>query len=267
MSLVEPSDKNEILNLLEQDPYLNMYSIGDLDERFWPVTDWYGLSSAGRLQSVICIYKGGEIPTLMALIDIKDSCSAENMLELLTSISPRLPDYFFAHLSPGLENYFRKSYSFESSAEHNKMALTGMSLLESAVRGAAVRLHHDDIPALIELYTKSYPGNWFAPDMFDLNRYFGIREGGKIISAAGTHVYSPEYKASALGNITTHPDQRGRGLGAEVTAALSRYLISEGMRVGLNVSKNNESAIACYKKIGFVTCAQYGEFCLRLKRR
>ena len=54
--------------------------------------------------------------------------------------------------------------------------------------------------------------------MLETGKYFGIRREGILVSVAGIHVYSPEYDVAALGNITTHPDFRGQGLGRKVTA-------------------------------------------------
>jgi ribosomal protein S18 acetylase RimI-like enzyme len=267
MPLILPNDKQKILSVLEKNPYLHMYSIGDLDDLFRPLTDWYGWQEAGELQSIICVYKGGDVHTLMGLTDMYNKEKAAFMINLLKGVSSRLPSFFYAHLSPGLEEQFRDTHEFESSAAHYKMALTDKSRLKNVKNIHAERLKPEDIPGLLELYNESYAGNWFDPEMFDMNRYFGIRKGDTIISVAGTHVYSPENHASAIGNITTHPDYRGRGFGTGVTAALGYALVSEGMRVGLNVSQNNKSAIACYKKAGFTLCGEYGEFSLRLKSR
>ena len=35
-------DKKELEHFLNKDIYLHIYSIGDLDDFFWPYTIWYG---------------------------------------------------------------------------------------------------------------------------------------------------------------------------------------------------------------------------------
>lgn len=253
---IQETDRDQIKKLLERDPWLNIYALGDLDILYRPYVEWYRGGDA-----LVCIFRGGEIPTLMAL---EASLSAD-MPKLLHDLMEQLPDYFYAHLSTGLERCFHGSFDIESSEGDYKMALRGMNLLESIDTGSAVPLDHEAIPELLELYRDGYPGNWFDPDMLDLNRYFGIRQGGKLVAAAGTHVYSREYAAAALGNIVVLPSYRGRGLGSQVSAALSRLLVSEGIRVGLNVHQQNGSAIRCYRKIGFEICNEYGEFAFRKK--
>jgi len=259
MPLSFPDDKMEIAELLGENPYLNMYSIGDLDERFQPYTKWHGIRIHGRLSAIICIYTSTDAPTVMALSEDNDKI----MAELIEQTIPLLPDYFQAHLSPGLEKLFTPCHEIELNAPHYKMALLDRRLLDNIGSNDSVRLGPDDIPMLLDLYEKSYPENWFEPEMLELNRYFGIKDGDRLIAAAGTHVYSPEYKAAALGNITTLPDYRGEGLGARVTAGLARSLAEEGMKVGLNVKIDNKTAIACYRKIGFSICAEFGEYVFR----
>jgi predicted GNAT family acetyltransferase len=101
--------------------------------------------------------------------------------------------------------------------------------------------------------------------MLETNRYFGIWERGRLVSIAGVHVYSPQYRVAALGNITTLPAYRGRGYGTRVIATLCRALIDEDIEIGLNVKADNEAAIACYRKIGFRTVASYEEFAAQIK--
>ena len=40
----------------------------------------------------------------------------------------------------------------------------------------------------------------------------------------GIHVYSEDYDVVCIGNVTTHPDYRGRGLAKKVLAGLIRRL-------------------------------------------
>ena len=71
------------------------------------------------------------------------------------------------------------------------------------------------------LYQASYPDTVFSAWMVQTGWYYGIRHGQAIVSVAGVHVYSSVYKVAALGNVTTHPDWRGRGLGRAVCASLN----------------------------------------------
>ncbi|MHC4559779.1 MAG: GNAT family N-acetyltransferase, partial [Planctomycetota bacterium] len=109
-------------------------------------------------------------------------------------------------------------------------------------------------------FKKAYPGNFFEPRMLETNQYYGIRESDELISIAGVHVYSQRYKVAALGNITTHPNYRGRGYGTTVTAKVCKSLLREIDHIGLNVKADNTSAVRCYEKLGFEVVDSYGEF-------
>ena len=146
------------------------------------------------------------------------------------------------------------------------MALKDLTLISNWDCSDVEQLSKQDLFAIKTLYSKSYPGNWFDPRMLETNQYFGIMEENRIVSIAGIHVYSPQYKVAALGNITTLPKCRGKGYGTRVTARLCRSLIDENLDIGLNVKDDNEVAIACYRKIGFETVASYEEFMMYRKQ-
>ncbi len=264
--LILPDNKERIASFLQQNTYLYLYLIGDLDERFLPYTKWYGKESGSGLSSVVCIYTGGTAPTLLAF---DENTGRTAMEELLKEIIPQQPQRFEAHLSQGLEKLFAENFIIKSENMHFKMALTDTGMpgqISADVNGTEypLKLTVSDIPALLELYEHSYPGNWFEPEMLGLNLYYGIFKDNdrskKLLCTAGTHVYSPEYRAAALGNITTRPEYRGRGYGVTVTAALCRALLKQNINTGLNVKQDNQAAIACYRKTGFTICAEYGEF-------
>jgi predicted GNAT family acetyltransferase len=102
-------------------------------------------------------------------------------------------------------------------------------------------------------------------DMLETKQYYGIRRFGELVSVAGVHVYSRRYRVAALGNVTTHPDYRGRGYGRIVTARVCQSLLRDIEHIGLNVKADNISAIKCYERLGFEVINSYGEFEVELK--
>ena len=254
------NNKEEIKSFLEQDHFLHIYSIGDLDDFFWPFTTWYGSRCNGGLEAIILVYRGLQLPTVCAL-----SRDYSVMAELLTSVQHILPDRFYAHLSPGLETVLSTAFVVESESEHHKMALCNSSSALAVNTSGVVRLTPVDLSALKALYDESYPGNWFDPRMIETNQYFGIRDGQQLISAAGIHVFSPRYKVAALGNIVTRPEYRNNRHGTRVTSALCKSLLRADVRIGLNVQADNHAAVACYKRLGFQIVAPYTEFVIQRK--
>jgi ribosomal protein S18 acetylase RimI-like enzyme len=81
--------------------------------------------------------------------------------------------------------------------------------------------------------------------------YYGIRVGGRLVSAAGTHVISPTARLAVVGNVMTHADFRGRGYATAVTGAVTADLLRFCDQVVLNVRADNPPALAAYRRLGY----------------
>ncbi|MFQ6035888.1 MAG: GNAT family N-acetyltransferase [Sedimentisphaerales bacterium] len=257
MTVLRLHDKNTIESFLRRNTYLHIYSIGDLDDFFWPYTTWYGLKNSTDWQAIALLYIGNGLPTLIALSEHFSATES-----LLKSIKPLLPEKFYAHFSPGLEEIFRNTHKIKPHGEHYKMALRELSVIHQIDCTQVVCLTHADLKDILKLYEESYPENWFNPRMLETGQYFGLRRQGNLVSIAGVHVYSAEYKVAALGNIATHPAHRNKGYSRLVTARLCQSLSATTDHIGLNVKIDNTAALSCYKKLGFQIIVTYGEFML-----
>ncbi|MER5334369.1 GNAT family N-acetyltransferase [Micromonospora sp. NPDC002717] len=251
-------DRAVLAGLLERDPVLHAYQLGDLDDFFWPHTSWFR-----RGEEVALLYHGADPPTLLAFAAPP---RVAELAALLRELAPVLPARLWAHLSPGLEPALAGAYRMEPAGPHHKMALTDPARL-AATPPAGVVLDAADLPALHRLYADAYPGNWFDPRMLDTGQYVGIREGGEVVAVAGVHVFSPAYRVAALGNVTTHPRARGRGLAAAAVAALCGRLLTTVTHVTLNVKADNGPAVRLYERLGFTRVADYGEYALTARGR
>jgi RimJ/RimL family protein N-acetyltransferase len=238
-------DRAELAALLRKDAALHAYELGDLDDFFWPYTTWYALGDA-----VALIYHGQPTPTLLAL------GPHGTLTDLLTGLVPLLPRTFYAHLSPGAGAALAPAYArAQDGGPHHKMALGGAP--EGPAEGEPLGVA--DGAELDELYAQAYPGNWFDRRMLETGQYVGIRRAGRLVAVAGVHVWSPAYRVSAIGNVTTHPAHRGRGLAQRVTAALCHRLRETTDVITLNVKADNAAAVAAYRRIGFTVVGDYEE--------
>jgi ribosomal protein S18 acetylase RimI-like enzyme len=80
--------------------------------------------------------------------------------------------------------------------------------------------------------------------------WVGIRESGTLIACAADT--SAATGVGHLSSIAVHPSARGRGLGAVVTAALSRQLFEQGSDiVTLGMYADNGYGRAMYDRLGF----------------
>lgn len=248
-------DATVIEEFLRRDPYLHLYSLGDLDPLHWPHTCWYGLRGQSGLEALVLGYTATH-PVILAYA----SAGEEGALgALLAQLRPYLPRRFYAHATPGTLSALQPDYQTSIPQNHCKMALVDHEKLATCPAEGEL-LYPGNQAELEEFYAQAYPGNWFEPRMLGSQHYFGIRRAGRLAAVAGVHVYAPQRKVAALGNIATHPDFRGQGLAAAVTARLCLHLKRSVELVGLNVSEHNQAAIRCYQKLGFQTGASYQEF-------
>jgi RimJ/RimL family protein N-acetyltransferase len=244
-------DRDELAELLRRDSVLHAYELGDLDDFFWPYTNWYRLDDA-----VALLYHGSQPPTLLALERPEQT---DRQHRLLAELLPLLPRQFYAHLGAGLEAVLAPHFRVEFHGPHLKMALTDPTRLRLTEPAAAV-LSAADLPDLDALYRVAYPSNWFNQRMLETGQYVGVRRDGELLAVAGVHVWSPTYRIAALGNVTTHPRVRGQGLAQGAVAALCRRLLDTVDVITLNVKADNAPAIAVYTRLGFDVVAEYSEF-------
>lgn len=256
--LKQISDRHQLLAFLETDPFLHIYSIGDLDDFFWNRTTWYAWLEGGVIQALFLLYRGNNsVPTLVAL----EERNHEDATDLLERLCPLLPERFYGHFSTHLLAALGRWCVAESNTLHLKMKLEkeGFVPVPQSQKQRPIPLHQRDLTRLLKLYEEAYPGNWFDPRMLETKQYLGIEIADQIVAVAGIHVYSPQYKVAALGNITTHPDFRGKGLSTLLTSCLCERLFETVDWIGLNVAASNSAAIRCYSKIGFSKHCRFEE--------
>ncbi|HKJ28068.1 MAG TPA: GNAT family N-acetyltransferase [Anaerolineales bacterium] len=250
-------DKQILADYLRQNLDLNTYHLGDLDAFFWPHTQWHAAMQGGEIAAIVLLYTAPDPIVMLAILNENEP----EMRALLTHLLPDLPAEVYAHLSPGLDDLFEDKYRTSHNGEHYKMTLTNTTDLSKYAAPLAVVLDTSDLPRIERLYARAYPGNWFDNRMLQTGQYLGLAdEDGELTCIAGIHVYSPEYRVAALGNITTDPARRGRGLATGLTAALCQHLLKTVDVIGLNVRTDNAAAIAAYSKIGFEVSGVYHEW-------
>lgn len=263
MSVICLHNKAEIETFTRRHPLLHLYELGDLDGFFWPHTTWYALTDGRHLHQLALLYSGLPMPVLLA----HSEPETDSMPQLIEALLPLLPRRFYAHLSQDALPALATTYHLEGHGLYDKMGLTDTGRLTALDTSAIVSLSTADLDPINALYQAAYPDTWFVPRMLETGRYYGIYEDGRLLTIAGVHVYSPEYKVAAIGNVTTHPEARGRGLATMTCARLCQALLSDGIdTIGLNVRADNTAAIRAYQKLGFERVGEYGEYTVELKR-
>ena len=258
-------DRDRIEQFLRRDCWSHLYALADLDDFFWSDTTWFATTSGGTVFAVAFLFEKLSPPVLYAVCPPGHGPTRE----LLQAIRGEFPPVFFATLGTHLEGVFDREYSFQSAGEHFKMILKDSESLPGEEHIQAERLTKAHLEELQTFYReRAYlpeeaPGRFFEPYMLEQWPYFGIRESGRLVSAGGVHVLSDTYGVTALGNIATRPDCRGRRLGRAITLALCHELRDRVPLIGLNVQSSNAAAIRCYGQLGFHIHCRYceGTFC------
>ena len=104
----------------------------------------------------------------------------------------------------------------------------------------------DEVRALLAV---ANPDAAARPGDGRVRRWLGIRGGDGLVACAADTTQATG--VGHLSSIATHPDRRGEGLGAAVTAALSRRLLDEGCDlVTLGLYASNTAGRALYDRLG-----------------
>ncbi|RIQ22783.1 GNAT family N-acetyltransferase [Jiangella rhizosphaerae] len=116
---------------------------------------------------------------------------------------------------------------------------------------AVVRLGPADVDDLAHLLRVSSPRTSAQADDPSVRTWFGVRDGaGTLVACAAEHEEAPG--VWHLRAIATHPSYRGRGLGADVTAAVTRAGLTAGAAaVTLGMYADNDIARRMYERLGF----------------
>lgn len=263
MSIISLHEKAQLAAFARRNLLYHIYELGDLDDYFWPLTQWYGWQTNGVLQQMALLYIAQpSLPTLL----INAEPPIEGMRDFLRALQPVLPRRFYGHVHPDVVDALAEHYAIEPHGLHFKLGLRDASAAQAIDCADVVPLTEADLPAIYALYQAAYPGNWFDPRNLATQAYFGVWRGDVLISIAGVHVYSEPYKVAALGNVTTLPSERGKGHALRTCAKLCQTLLVRGInQIGLNVKADNAAAISTYQKLGFVKIAEYGEFLMKLR--
>jgi RimJ/RimL family protein N-acetyltransferase len=132
-----------------------------------------------------------------------------------------------------------------------RMQLDGAAFEAPASLRETRRLVAADAPELNALYSIEEDGLRYSGRQVSENVYFGASVRGRLVAAAGTHIYSRSEGVAVIGNVFTHPDYRGRGLGTAVTAAVTAHVLADCRLVVLNVDPANRTARHIYERLGF----------------
>jgi len=250
----EVSDRDAIAAFLRGDRLYAAYALGDLDGPQRRRATWgIAYDAAGR-PIALAEHHEGLVPQPLFLMGDPDGCQA-----LLESVIKPRDAYFQAadEHHPAIAAH----YDLEPPARMLRMTVDTETFAPFA--GSAERLGAADIEDLNHLYQLGFRTG-FPISVVEDGIYYGMRVGGRLVSAAGTHVISPREGVAVVGNVMTHVDYRGHDFAKMVTSAVTAELLDRVPDVALNVHADNGPAVAAYARLGY---REYCQLVERLGRR
>lgn len=116
-----------------------------------------------------------------------------------------------------------------------------------------VQLGESDAVEMLALALLTKPGP-FRARTHTMGRFVGVREEGRLIAMAGERMHMAGYRE--ISAVCTHPDFRGRGLGAALMRVVGARMMQEGDQPFLHSYADNAGAVALYRKLGFAVRAE-----------
>ena len=139
MKPVRLYNRSQLARYFHQDIILHLYSLGDLDDFYWPKVTCYGIQTDNSVDKVVLLYQGEDLPVFLAFAQegVLDDVYIDQLLQFL-------PDRLYAHLSPGVEEAFSVSYRITDYGKHFKMALQDPTPIETLNTENTVLLTEND---------------------------------------------------------------------------------------------------------------------------
>jgi ribosomal protein S18 acetylase RimI-like enzyme len=241
-------DRGVLRAFLEADRLLAAYAICDLDEREFGRTRWGLALEDGQPVALVLEYSGLAPQPLFVMGD-PDGVAAI----LRDVIRPRTA--FLAALPVQLAA-IEGQYRIDPGPPMVRMWVDRTTFQPAP--GPAARLLPAEIADLNRLYNLGFTA-WLPAAAIGQGVYYGIRIGGRLVAAAGTHVISQDSRLAAVGNVMTHRDYRGRGYARITTSAVTQELLRSCDEVVLNVRSDNPPALAAYRRLGYREHVRFDE--------
>jgi ribosomal protein S18 acetylase RimI-like enzyme len=248
LAVAETKERDVLRSFLERDRVLSAYALCDLDDREFARTRW-GLATRDGTPVGLVLEYAGLSPQPVYVLGENDAISAI----LARVVRPRVA--FVAALPtnmPAVEAHYRVDPGPQ---------MVRMWVDRSSFRPAPAdvqRLYPAEVGDLNKLYQLGFT-SWLPSSAIAVGVYHGIRVGGRLVAAAGTHVISRDARIGVVGNVMTAAEHRGRGFAKATTSAVTAELLRTCDLVVLNVRADNPPALAAYVRLGYVEHVRFEE--------
>lgn len=230
-------------SFFSDDPARAAYLLGDLDAPYFNACRWFVAATHARPVAVLLSFEALGEPVLLS------HGAPDGVAAICDGFASELALACWAKIPIAHREAFESIFSIIRAQPLWTMELTNFRPVDNA---GVVPLSESNLPEMLSLY-EAGAENYFQASQMPAAVYFGRYDNGRILSVAGTHVYSPREHVAVLGNIVTAEDARNRGHARAVTSRLIEELHRRGCTtIALQVAADNAPAIATYRELGFV---------------
>jgi len=227
---------------LIHEPVVNVLLLGDLYSPLLRVSDIYGAIESDRVVGVCAIYRAFPMPSI-----VFGTATREVKQVLIMKAVSEASDEFISFCEPDDAILFKDHSSIlHFHLEQQMIADPPKKIDCSNVK--AEKVNKKELELLDKFYADHHTEAW-VPIQFGVGPYYCVKQDGKIVSAAGVHLVTPQI--AQLGNIVTDEAYRNRGFATACTNTLAANLASSGRIISLFVRMDNAPAIHMYAKLGF----------------
>lgn len=241
--------------ILQADPIWCAYALADLQPEYAPYCRWHvthttdgpGLLLLFTALKPTVLFTTGPVSSVAAALAQAD-----------------LPDTIYVTAREEHLSALSTVYDFGTEIRPMwRLILTDPGGPPAASSFAISPLLAADSERVRDLYDHGGP---FTPDMFEAYQiddgvfYGASTDDGQLIAVGGTHIVDWKAGIGAIGNMYTHPDWRGQGLGGAILHAIVAELgKGDVTNVILNVDQRNPGARRLYERHGFTIYCPYVE--------
>lgn len=244
------TDREELRHFYCDRVAAHVYALADLDEPFWSASRWYRRDDA--VVGLVGLPSGDGLACYAVATRDPDAT-----LGLLTALAPHLPGGLLITGPVGTADALRRVRALAWDGPHLRYELVEPTAVPP-VDKCCEPLGPHDADELQALYDTEPAAAFFLPHMLSDETYVGVRDDGRLVAAAGTHVCATG-TAAAIGAVYTHPAHRRRGLARVVTAGVVHRIGARVGVIGLNVATDNAPARHVYERLGFAPILPYEE--------
>jgi RimJ/RimL family protein N-acetyltransferase len=253
LEVVTTRDRRLLRAFLERDRLLSGYALCALDERPFQHAHW-GVALRDGDPVALATEQGGPAPQPVFVAGEPEAAEL-----LLRRVIRPWTAYIAAR--PELLSPIEVLYRLDKGPQMVRMAVDRERF--RPYPGPVQRLTASSVGELNRMYDLGFT-SWLPGEALVDGVYYGLRIGGRLVAAAGTHAVSREARLGIVGNVMTILPYQGRGYAKATTSAVTAELRGDCDDVILNVRSDNPPALAAYRALGF---REYARFEERLARR